>query len=74
MTVIRYTIELERDISDDGGPGEGDYHDGSDSGAIGQVAKELQEAMDMSGLPVGTFNIVKREVRLLGGNLTIEEV
>lgn len=53
---IRYTILLDRDEADDLA-----YGDGSEAGQIAQVAKELQEAMDDSGLPVGMFQIVKRE-------------
>lgn len=54
-----YIIVLERDGEDDYGPeatddhgdDKGTHHDGSDAAAITQVAKELQEAMDISGLP-----------------------
>ena len=54
--MIRYTIQLDRDEGDDLA-----YGDGTDAGQIAQVAKELQEAMDDTGLPVGTFQIVSRE-------------
>lgn len=54
--MIRYTIQLDRDEADDLA-----YGDGTDEGQIAQVAKELQEAMDTTGLPVGMFQIVARE-------------
>ena len=68
----RYTIELDRTADEDYGPEADDgtptainrnpYHDGSETEAIAQVASELQEAMDDTGLPVGEFRIIKREV------------
>lgn len=70
MTLYRYTIQLDRDgAAEDYGPeatadhdnDKGSHHDGSNEAAIAQVARELQEAMDATGLPVGTFLIVKRE-------------
>lgn len=54
----QYTITLERDEEEDYGPHE------SDSIAIRQVVKELQEAMDQTGLPVGQFWVGNRKTLL----------
>lgn len=67
----RYTIILDRfaeedygpeDKADDPGDDTGYYHDGTDLGARVQVATELQEAIDRTGLPVGQFSVLTREV------------
>lgn len=71
----RYTIILDREDNEDWGPEQMSaapiddrslFHDGTDEKAIAQVAAELQEAMDESGLPAGFFHIVSREKLPLG--------
>jgi hypothetical protein len=63
VATYRYTIILDRTDDEDYGREVGitDGHDGSDLGARQQVAKELQAAADVTGLPVGTFDVIKRE-------------
>jgi hypothetical protein len=58
-----YTILIEREL------GEDDYfeaHGGDGAAAAEQVAAEIQEAMQASGLPVGFFRVVKREIAPIG--------
>jgi hypothetical protein len=57
----RYTIHLDRDYDEDSIGGDLGVLDEDE--AIEQVARELQEAMDVAGLPIGGFQVVAVEER-----------
>jgi hypothetical protein len=68
MSIARYVIVLDRYDDDDFGRTDDQPHghDGTAQAACEQVANELQQAMDRTGMPAGFFNVIERRVIPVG--------
>lgn len=55
----RYTVLIDRELGESDGSGV--YHDGTGNAAVGQLARELQEAWD-GGSVSGFFEVVSRQI------------